>query len=447
MKGRKLFFIAMSSPGDIAARLTSEDFKMFLYEYVYIAGLRLLWERHNRKPDFPFPDTKFNPNTGLDHPKNSYDILYTWVLGRGLEACAAHLKLLSGIEDSEQTSQLKEMLRDFIHSLTTALLHIVELNKGRCPFIVSRDFRAADREGKQIEVRRDERGPADLFCAKGLISSGEKTAMNTGKKLLQEFIDLSFAGHYVPDTPGGISGDYTPFMLALGGVALALTTAEERNEQLSWGRELSRLLKHLLESYYEPDRTLLLPPSERLLNPGHALEVVGLGLQAIDIAQHVEGTKDTLGEEIHIAIEEFPRLCLKVFNLGYNRLYGGIFQLINSVSSEVVDPSMPWWSLPEAARAAVRAASVTKDRRLFIELLEVTCMAINAYFSHYLNPSLSFFPFQTRDGRTGEVMDVHPAIPEGDPLYHANLSFIDMQSVLSSDRWKQKVKEFLEKVK
>jgi hypothetical protein len=50
----------------------------------------------------------------------------------------------------------------------------------------------------------------------------------------------------------------------------------------------------------------------------------------------------------------------------------------------------------------------------------------NAYFGHYLNRNLMLFPYQTRSGETGEVLDSPPSIPEGDPLYHSNLCFLDM---------------------
>jgi hypothetical protein len=52
------------------------------------------------------------------------------------------------------------------------------------------------------------------------------------------------------------------------------------------------------------------------------------------------------------------------------------------------------------------------------------------YFAHYPNRANLLFPFQTRDGATGQVVDIVPAVPEGDPLYHANGAFLDLLDAL-----------------
>ena len=54
----------------------------------------------------------------------------------------------------------------------------------------------------------------------------------------------------------------------------------------------------------------------------------------------------------------------------------------------------------------------------------------NAYFAKYLIVDKMLFPYQTISGTTGEVVDKVPAVPEGDPLYHANLALLDMLEVL-----------------
>jgi hypothetical protein len=81
-------------------------------------------------------------------------------------------------------------------------------------------------------------------------------------------------------------------------------------------------------------------------------------------------------------------------------------------------------------RAAVRAAAVVNDKTLRGKLLDIARVSSNDYFTHYLNPDNGLFPFQTRSGKTGEVINVAPAIPEGDPLYHTNLSVMDMVAVI-----------------
>jgi hypothetical protein len=87
---------------------------------------------------------------------------------------------------------------------------------------------------------------------------------------------------------------------------------------------------------------------------------------------------------------------------------------------------MPWWNLPETMRGALFAAMAAEDEEKRGACLAAFAKCHNAYFTHYLNPNLMLYPFQTRSGETGEVMDAVPSIPEGDPLYHSNLCFLDM---------------------
>jgi hypothetical protein len=91
---------------------------------------------------------------------------------------------------------------------------------------------------------------------------------------------------------------------------------------------------------------------------------------------------------------------------------------------------MPWWNLPETLRAAVRCLAVCDDEPTRGRLLALFRRCHNAYFENYLNRSLMLFPHQTISGETGKVIDVTPAVPEGDPLYHTNLALLEMLEVL-----------------
>ncbi len=94
----------------------------------------------------------------------------------------------------------------------------------------------------------------------------------------------------------------------------------------------------------------------------------------------------------------------------------------------VLNAEMPWWSLPEAVRAAARVMAVTEDtdRDRASQILQT---ASDMYFGNFLGDYYDF-PVQTRSGETGEVIDRVPAVPEGDPLYHSNLAFLDTLSVI-----------------
>jgi len=92
----------------------------------------------------------------------------------------------------------------------------------------------------------------------------------------------------------------------------------------------------------------------------------------------------------------------------------------------MINSDPPWWNLPETMRAAFFAGLETPDKATSQACFEVFSTCHEAYFAHDPNPALMGFPYQTRDGRTGRVVDKVPAIPEGDPLYHSNLCFLEI---------------------
>lgn len=106
---------------------------------------------------------------------------------------------------------------------------------------------------------------------------------------------------------------------------------------------------------------------------------------------------------------------------------------VDNRTGKLLEDSMPWWNLPETMRAALFAAGASPEEETIKECLRIFAKCHNAYFSHYLNQANMLFPFQTRSGETGEVLDAAPAVPEGDPLYHTNLCVIEIVSALQSD--------------
>ena len=57
-------------------------------------------------------------------------------------------------------------------------------------------------------------------------------------------------------------------------------------------------------------------------------------------------------------------------------------------------------------------------------LLDIASKSYEAY-QHYVRPDLNHLPIQTR-GADGRPIDVIPAMPDADPLYHTGLSLIDV---------------------
>lgn len=419
--------------------LCSSDYWDFIKKVVFEAGVRLLLERHRKRPDFSFPDTKFNPNTGDNLPEESYGVLYPWFFGRGAEACAAHLAILdelSGLADIRE--EARDLLSAFVKASTDAILNTIERNSGRCPFRVNANFQAIDSAGNIISVDPSVRSPADLFCAKGLLVSKEDEKIMVGKRMFWEFIEIAcdsgYRSEYIDEPLEFLS--HVPYMLALGAIRY-LIVLDDKNAN-DYANLVASMVTTVLKRHYDAERCAFSEyvskttyQRQPYLNPGHAIEFVGLSLQAIEA---IEKTGLQLSTNVKTIFEEaktvLPIILINSFQSGYNAEHHGIFQAIDVETGAVLDENMPWWNLPETIRAATRAAVVTNDMSLKRKLLNIIMQCHNDYFTHYINPKLMCFPFRTRSGKTGHVVDIMPAVPEGDPLYHSNLSFIDMRDVL-----------------
>ena len=125
-------------------------------------------------------------------------------------------------------------------------------------------------------------------------------------------------------------------------------------------------------------------------------------------------------------------MLIRSTQLGWNAVHHGLHKAVDNLSGAVLNDDMPWWNLPETMRAAARCLKITRDELTRRRCLQIYADAHNAYFTHYLNRAYHLFPFQTRSGATGKVVDKVPAIPEGDPLYHTNLSLLDALAALES---------------
>jgi hypothetical protein len=133
---------------------------------------------------------------------------------------------------------------------------------------------------------------------------------------------------------------------------------------------------------------------------------------------------------IERARRELPRLQIKATELGFNKTHPGMYRAVNNRTGEPVMNNMPWWNLPEAMRAAIRAVEAASDEETRDGCLEAFRICHNAYFGRYLNREKMLFPYQSISGATGKVVDYAPAVPEADPLFHSSLSFLDMLDVI-----------------
>lgn len=418
--------------------LRSEEYARFVRDNVIEAGLRLLIERHARSKDWPYVDTKFNPNTGSDLPPESYEVIYPWFLGRGSEALALHLDAL---DELALSADEKETIRGFfpklIANMTGAILELRDRHQGRFPLKVDRAFGLPPGSTENLDAGMT--GPGDVFCAKGLLGSDDASVRETGGKLLQEIAEKIEQGHFATPFPDqGKAQALRMLFQAVPGLAVARGLGESQRATLfaHTCNFLQYVLDHHSDSatgsfseYYNPQTGT----RGELLDPGHCTEFVGLGLSAIH-AMEQDGTGLSPERQALFARAkaELPRILISTVAAGFAESAGGIVKAVNNRTGEVLDTAMPWWNLPETMRAALFSALATEDAGVREKCLSIFAQCHNAYFQHYLNPANMLFPYQTRSGETGEVLDVAPAIPEGDPLYHSNLCFLEIIRRLAS---------------
>ena len=117
------------------SQLRSETYQRFLCSFGIETGVRLLLRRHARSVDWPYLDTKFNPNTGLDLSSESYQVIYPWLLGRGMESLIAHLDVLDSLDlTQEEKGRGREIFPRLVTNMAEAILTLISRYKGRCPF-------------------------------------------------------------------------------------------------------------------------------------------------------------------------------------------------------------------------------------------------------------------------------------------------------------------------
>jgi hypothetical protein len=423
--------------------LESNAYRNFLCEHVLKTGIRLVLQRHALRPDWPYVDTKFNPNTGSDLPPESYEVIYPWLLGRGVEALVRHLEFLDILNlPSDEKEATRKVFSQLIESMTGAILEIFSRYKERCPFRIGRSFEMDPLNAPQEAPDPGRSGAGDIFCAKALLLSPSPEVRRRGVEILDQVAGHVTEGLFdlepAKGNPRGQS--QCGHMLFLAVPALASRPGFDQHDRARLFRRSCQLLELVLNQHFDPATRLFSEyvdqqtgrPSE-YLDPGHCVELVGLGLSAIH-SMETDGTGMSPARALLFerAKSLLPEILIGGVKAGFNERHEGMFKAANNRTGEIIDATMPWWNLPEAMRASLFATQATTLPDVKHECLAIYAKCHNAYFRHYLNPNMMLFPFQTRSGESGAVLDSAPAVPEGDPLYHSNLSFLDVLSRLST---------------
>ena len=386
--------------------------------YTRINTEALEWMIARPSPRHPFLDLKVNSITGQDYTDadglRSPAYIYGWIQGRGLEALVTH-----GIWLKTRNRELSERLLARARLLYEALAELVDRDGGAY-FVYDRTTLPAwpDAQGAlhPQNLRNGYRGPADAFVAKGLIAAANQ--FDPGR--LDDWLA------YLADIVASVEEDR--LILAerqafdASAIARQATNYSQRMLMLSAADLLNRLglteaagfgerfISHVLDNHLHAGRNLLSDEvGSDFCNPGHAVEFAGFALAYC----RSTGLKTPL-----------PALLDLVEGCAAQGFHGpGVAIGVSIATGQIESPYYPWWTLPETIRSAAYAYAASGESRF----LDIWREAHDRFFTSYWRDQPPF-AIQNRD--INGPVDVAPATPDLDPLYHTGLSLLGVIEVM-----------------
>ncbi len=420
------------------------------YEEILLANLKFIIERYKRRRDYRWIDTKFDILAGRDYPDDDamrgYKTVYGWIQGRGLEALATILKEHSEFHNREKFSALAAeciaILRDVLHNL----YDVWQCNNGHITFMM-------DVAGKSIvPIRGSGYTITDVFCSKGMLAAASVLGE---KEILKDAIDYCLScyrsvidGTIVNDQivfdaknpavaqEGKVS--HAPFMLEIGAMALLAEHAELNNIVRMGFTVIEHIIEHHININNKWDKLepfdfvefidsrgeLFVTDGRILSDPGHAIEFVGLSLKFIDVIKCRRMADYKENKKLAGIADVLYPVLIRNFRRGFNAKTGGIYKTVDLLMGEPVNSDMPWWSLPETMRAAIKGAKLFTETERKQNCLAIFGKSHNAFVSHYIREDKYLLAVQTRD-ENGNMVSRIPATPDIDPCYHTGLSLLD----------------------
>ena len=429
------------------------------YEFLLREVMRFVLERFESNPAYGWCDTKYDILRGVDFavddPVRGPGTVYGWIQGRALEAMAGHAAHFAGQPDPE-AAELATRVAATARIIAANLEKTRQRNGGRVSFFFTPEGESfvLNQTGARVKrpaVAQQPMGYADLFAAKGLLAlahlDANAAALERGRDYLHEAAGQIFAGQFRndqqvlnprnPSPATAASRAQGPFMILLGAAALWLGCGGGAEAVETGARALNLILDHHANldgrhpalqahdywEYLDTDGEPLIDDGRILSDPGHALEFVGLAAGFAEAAR----ASGRCGDAATGAIARFEKaatgLLLRNFANGFNSAAGGICKSFDLAARRPISAEMPWWSLPEAMRAALMAARITVTPEERRQCLEVYRACHNAFVKNYVRPDRHCLALQTR-AADGSPVDAIPATPDADPGYHTGLCLI-----------------------
>jgi mannose/cellobiose epimerase-like protein (N-acyl-D-glucosamine 2-epimerase family) len=428
--------------------------------------------RYEADPAYGLVDMKLSLLTGKDFdaadPIRGRHTVYGWIQARGLESLATHGLWLGqdhGIPQ-EIRANLLTRLASATRGLHGRLERLRENAGGRLTFMMDPTGRpvGVDDAGRVGPVRLDLQGRStlsDLFHAKAVAAAAvflkdpalcriaeqrfEKVYTDIARRTLyfdQQPFDPKNPVRQVPGRH--ILG---PLMIGIYGC----TWLNEAVKDTRWQERGEWLIRKILAEHCAADtptgtageaRIDGLKPGDffefvddnakpwqensmLLSDPGHGIEVAGLGLRHLIRATGTGAARaGSWPAESERLAQCLARAFCRNFENGFAATGRGLYKLVDLKTRKPYNSQLPWWSLPEAIRTAAGCALVARNIEDKQRAMSALQKAHNAFVGNFVQPGLHLMAYQALD-ENGTPLNVIPATPDADPGYHTGLSLID----------------------
>ncbi|MCP4645203.1 MAG: hypothetical protein GY851_32475 [bacterium] len=412
---------------------TTSDLRTILpdYEAMFRTVGKMLADRYERRPDYPWIDTKRSLITGEDFPEDDPlrgpQAVAGWIQGRGLESLATHCRWF-GPRDDAEAQALRVRLETIMTEVLAQIRKVRARNGGHVFFFMTPggDPFELDETGAPRTITLDASSPcnySDLFTAKGMYAAAaylkDAEAQTEARDYLMAVDEAIRTDAFVTDqqaldpknpirpVPGRHS--HGPYMIQVGTAGVLA----------DWGQDAAGVdmclggLRHILDRHINLDnRWPDLRPCDYvefidnegapyrtgehvICDPGHSLEWVGLTLKLVAAVDAHGLASPEQRNELARSEAVAPRVLQGCFDLGFQSGPGGICKFADLVSREPVNSDMPWWSLPETIRAAAYCLAMAQSDEDRATAARVLAACHNAFTKHYVRPDLSLMAVQT----------------------------------------------------
>ncbi len=394
-------------------------------------------------------DMKIDPVDGSDrHLSSWYDTenIYGWIQGRGLETFTTYLRWLDTLHGYSFLDR-QSILR-MGDNLYQELLRLLR-DRGHIPFLFADTVGYPEVAAHGIPYAGSF---CDMFAARGLLEyAGYRGYFSDIPFLvdrLRVLTDLHIKGEAFNDQISfetGLPTAVSTESFGIEGPMLAIGAAEilfeATGEQCDLERGFNAIHRIMVSHTHEvPGSGLMIvdridregrpvkTDGVLLNNPGHTLEIIGMGLQflrkvpenacssnQVDLINQWKRTfKDLADVHLGIGLSEIGTVYLSV------RAHDGI----------PVKTASPWWSSFEAVRTACELLYISETDSEREKRFSLVTNFMQTIQKIYLERSETGVPIQTVDEK-GEILNLIPATPDIDPGYHTGIPLFDAYEILS----------------